>query len=68
MDIPGGTIKEGDYDVLVRTSNKFKSINDIKNIFIPTQSGDVVQLKDIANVTLAPKEKTSFSKINGKEA
>ena len=68
MDIPGGTIKEGDYDVLVRTSNKFKSINDIKNIFIPTQSGDVVQLKDIANVTLAPKEKTSFSKINGKDS
>ena len=30
MDIPGGTIKEGDYDVLVRTSNKFKSIDDIK--------------------------------------
>ena len=68
MDIPGGTIKEGDYDVLVRTSNKFKSINDIKNIFIPTQSGDVVQLKDIANVSLAPKEKTSFSKINGKDS
>src|SRR5699024_5486242 len=68
MDIPGGTIKEGDYDVLVRTSNKFKSIDDIKNIFIPTQSGDVVQLKDIANVSLAPKEKTSFSKINGKDS
>lgn len=68
LDIPGGTIKEGDYDVLVRTSNKFKSIDDIKSIFIPTQNGDIVQLKDIATIKLEPKEKTSFSKINGKDS
>lgn len=68
LDIPGGTIKEGDYDVFVRTSNKFKSVDDIKNIFIPTQNGDIVQLKDIATIKLEPKEKTSFSKINGKDS
>ncbi len=38
LDIPGGTIKEGDYDVFVRTSNKFKSVDDIKNIFNSTKN------------------------------
>lgn len=68
INVPGGTIKEGDSDILVRTSNQFKSMEDIENIFIPTQSGDVVKLKDVSEITLAPKEKDSFSKINGKDS
>ncbi|MGL6106898.1 efflux RND transporter permease subunit [Romboutsia sp.] len=68
LNTPGGTIKEGDLNILVRASNQFKSIEDIENIFIPTQSGDVVKLKDVADVKLAPKGKASFSKINGKDS
>lgn len=68
INIPGGTIKEGDLDILVRTSNQFKSVADIENIFIPTQNGEVVKLKDVASVKLIPKSRTSFSKINGKDS
>lgn len=68
LNIPGGVIKEGDYDLLVRTSSTFKSVDDIKNIPILTSNNEVVHLGSIAEVTVSPKEITSYSKINGKDA
>ena len=68
LNIPGGVIKEGDYDLLVRTSSTFKSVDDIKNIPILTTNNEVVHLGNVADVTVAPKEITSYSKINGKDA
>ena len=68
VNIPIGSIIEGDYGVLVRTSNSIKNLDDIKNIRIKTNSGEVVKLSDIANIGYEDKKEESFSKIDGNDA
>lgn len=68
VNIPIGSIVEGDYGVLVRTSNSIKNLDDIKNIRIKTNSGEVVKLSDIANIGYEDKKEESFSKIDGNDA
>lgn len=68
VNIPIGSIVEGDYGVLVRTSNSIKNLDDIKNIRIKTNSGEVVKLSDIANISYEDKKEESFSKIDGNDA
>lgn len=44
LNLPGGTVKRGDQELLVRTTGEFKSIEDIKNIPISLRSGEVIRL------------------------
>ncbi len=66
-NLPSGSLKQGDIDISLRTVGEFETIEDIKNTFITTSSGNKVMVKDVANVKKVKKEKTSKSLINGKE-
>lgn len=68
INVPGGTIKEGDFNILVRTSNSFKSIRDIRKIRIPTPTGDVIKLKDVAKIKLGSDKSSGVVKINGEDS
>ncbi|ACL69263.1 efflux RND transporter permease subunit [Halothermothrix orenii] len=59
INLSGGSVRRGNRELLVRTTGKFKSLDDIKNILIPTSSGSV-PLKDIATV------KDTFKKVDSK--
>lgn len=66
-NLPSGDLKQGTTDISLRTVGEFESIEDIKNTFITTSSGNKVMVKDVAEVKETKKEKTSKSLINGKE-
>lgn len=65
LNLPGGTVKRGDQELLVRTTGEFKSIEDIKNIPISLRSGEVIRLYDIATVQEDFKDIDSLSRFNG---
>lgn len=82
LNYPGGTIKENFYEYLVRTIGEFKKIDEIGKIAVgrdePDQTkqrpgeeeeptNDLVLLKDVSSVIRQTKERTSFSRFNGRE-
>ncbi len=66
-NMPSGSLKQGTTDIALRTVGEFSSIEDIKNTFITTKTGNNVMIKDVAEVKEMEKDKSSKSLINGEE-
>ena len=66
LNLPGGRINKGDTELLVRTMGEFKTVDDIKNLPITLNSGEIIKLSDIARVSLGYVDKSSISRVNGK--
>ncbi|MDO5388441.1 MAG: efflux RND transporter permease subunit, partial [Clostridia bacterium] len=66
-NLPSGELKQGSTDITLRTEGEFDSIEDIKNTFITTSNGNVIMVKDVAEVIETKKDRDSKSLINGKE-
>lgn len=64
----GGRVETERYDYLVRTINQFRSLEDINEVFIAERNGRFVQLSDIATVRAGAKDRTSITRLNGREA
>lgn len=64
---PGGHIKSGSMDFLIRTPGEFSSIEEIGSVVIAKHAG-IVRLKDIATVEDSFGEKTEDFLMNGKPA
>ena len=68
INLPGGSIIEGDREFLVRTLNAFTSIEDLQNIKIRRNDGIEVTLTEIADVEYGYKDRSVLSRIDGREA
>ncbi|MGN1318944.1 MAG: efflux RND transporter permease subunit [Lachnospirales bacterium] len=66
-NITSGELKRGNLDISLRTVGQFNSIEDIKNTYIKTNSGNTIMVKDVAEVKEAKEDKESISLIDGKE-
>ena len=67
FSMPAGYVTEDGIDYLVRVGDKFKSIEDIKDLVLIDMEGiDPVKLSDIANVELVNNSDETYAKINGK--
>ncbi|EEG74566.1 efflux RND transporter permease subunit [[Clostridium] hylemonae] len=67
FSMPAGYVTENGLDYLVRVGDKFKSIEDIKNLVLIDMEGiDPVKLTDVANVELVSNSDETYAKINGK--
>lgn len=65
MNLPSGSLSQGDTSVSIRTIGEFKTLQDIQNLPIPTSTGAVVHLSDVARVEEVEADRSSFSYING---
>ncbi len=65
LNIPGGSIDSAGMSIYIKTIGQFESLEEIKNLSIPTNKGTIVFLNDIAKVTLKQKEKVNESFVNG---
>ncbi len=63
LNFPVGNLKKPAQDVNIRVSAKFKSIENLEELEIPTEMG-VVRLKDIARVTDTFKEQEQDARFN----
>ncbi len=64
--VPGGIIKQGRSDFLVRTSGEFTSVNDIANVVVTRRGGSPVYLGDIARVEDTFADKVEQVRVGGK--
>ncbi len=65
INLPAGTLREGNIDFLIRTLGRFRSIADIENVMITNMLGNRISLKEIARVSDTFKEQNTVAYING---
>ena len=67
MSIPGGDIKSGYKDFLVRTPEEFSNAEEVGALVIAQRNGIAIKLKDVADVRDFFEERTYEVRINGKK-
>ncbi|RMF58373.1 MAG: efflux RND transporter permease subunit, partial [Calditrichaeota bacterium] len=65
FNMSSGWVMEGGKKFYLRSVNKYKSIEEIRNIPI---RGTALKLKDVATIKFEPPEKVWYQRINGEDA
>lgn len=68
VNLAGGQLKQGSNQYLVRTLNQFKSIDEIRNLILKSETDSRIYLKDVARIIEGYKERKAVTRINGIEA
>src|SRR6056297_1127421 len=68
VNLSGGRLEEGAQQYLVRTLNEFQTVDQIRNVVVASDSGNVIYLKDVADVVQSYKEREAITRLNGAEA
>ncbi len=63
-----GNISASAKDMTVRTLGEFESLRDIENVTITTRTGEILHIRDIAEVVDTFDEDSSYSRLNGENA
>ncbi|MGH2565518.1 MAG: efflux RND transporter permease subunit, partial [Ginsengibacter sp.] len=64
-DIPGGSINLNSKIFNVKTSGKFKNIDDVANTVIYNANGKIIYLKDVAEVSYKNEMVSHITRVNG---
>ncbi|HWV70565.1 MAG TPA: efflux RND transporter permease subunit [Pseudosphingobacterium sp.] len=64
-DIPGGSINLESKIFNVKTSGKFKNVDDVSNTVIYNANGKIIYLKDVAEVSYKDETVQHITRING---
>lgn len=67
-NIPAGSIRAGEKLYNVKTSGKYKDIEEIRNTVVFSANGNVTRLRDIADVNLSDEEQKHIVRLNGHRA
>ena len=62
---PGGDLGNGNQKLSVSTDAQLRSVDDVRNVIIPLQTGGTVRLGEIANVTMETTEQRDIGEMNG---
>ncbi len=64
-NIPGGSIRAGTKSFNVKTSGDYKSLEEIQNTVVFNGNGNIIYLKDVAEVGFNYEEQKHITRING---
>ncbi|WP_249144006.1 efflux RND transporter permease subunit [Bradyrhizobium lablabi] len=64
-DVGGRTVELSEFEYVIRGKGYLKSINDLGNIVLKTDSGTPVLLRDVARVELGPDERRGIAELDG---
>lgn len=67
-NIPGGTIKKGNYRYSLRTLGEFDSVKQINSVVVGRRNGVDIRVQDVAFVRDTTKDRESMATVSGKEA
>ena len=68
LNRPVGPVKEGRFDVLLRTTGEFDSVDQILNVALTSRDGIPIYVRDIAEVADSHPDIRHYVGVNGKEA
>ena len=66
MSVSGGEVVIGGTKRSIRTIGEFKSIDDIKDIVVKAEKGNIIYLKNVADVKFKYEDPKSFARLNKK--
>ncbi|MBI3719644.1 MAG: efflux RND transporter permease subunit [Sphingobacteriales bacterium] len=64
-NIPGGSVRAGTKTFNIKTSGKYKNLEEIRNTIVYAGNGNVVYLKDVADVAFNYEEEKHITRLNG---
>lgn len=67
-NIPAGNVNAGNKTFNVKTSGKYKGLEEIKNTVVFNANGSIVYLKDVADVSFNIEEEKHITRLNGHRA
>ncbi|PHS19544.1 MAG: acriflavin resistance protein [Kangiella sp.] len=68
INLSGGQIRSGQRQLLVRTFNEYRTLEDFENTIIFNKDQKLIRLKDIADVNFSHKDPTAITRHNGEQA
>jgi hydrophobic/amphiphilic exporter-1 (mainly G- bacteria), HAE1 family len=66
-DTPGGFVKQGDTEFLIRNRGEFTNIKSIQNVLVTYQGNSPIYVKDVAGVKEGIAEKRSDTRLMGRK-
>ena len=67
LNVPAGTLRGDKFSYSIRSTGEFTNIDEIKQVKISNQKGQSFYLKDIAEIKDDIKEKSKYTRVNGKD-
>ena len=67
MNLPSGSLSEGDLTVQVRTLGELTSLDEMRHLPLATPAGSIIHLEDIANVDEVEADRNAMTIINGEK-
>ena len=67
VNTSGGRVEEGSQEYLVRTLNQFRTLDEMRDLFIATRDNRHIRLGDIADIQDSYKERNSITRFQGLE-
>ena len=64
-NIPGGSVHAGTKTFNIKTSGKYKSVEEIQNTIVYNANGHIVYLKEVADAGLNYEEQQHITRLNG---
>jgi HAE1 family hydrophobic/amphiphilic exporter-1 len=68
LNRPVGPVREGRFEVLLRTQGEFQSLDQIRNLVLTTRRGVPVYMRDVANIEDSHEEVRQLVSVNGNPA
>ena len=68
INMPAGSILEGEREYLVRTLNAFSTIEELQYLKISKSDGTQIALSELADIQYGEKERSVISRLNSDEA
>ena len=68
VNLPGGNLREGQVEYLIRTLNEFVTVDEIAGLIVARQGNADVYLRDIAEVGRSHKDREIITRVNGRES
>ncbi len=68
INLSGGQIRSGQRQLLVRTFNEYRTLEDFENTIIFNKDQKLIRLKDISEVKFSHKDPTAITRHNGEQA
>jgi HAE1 family hydrophobic/amphiphilic exporter-1 len=68
LEVPAGNLVQGPRQLLLRTMGKYTNVDDFNKVIVASPGGKTVYLSDVATVVNGVKERTSLTRLNGREA
>lgn len=68
LNRPAGPVKEGRFEVLLRTQGEYQNLDQIRNLVVTTRAGVPVYLRDVAYIEDSHEEIRQMVSVNGQPA